>query len=302
MGEAGCLLAEKTSAAGGGEPNRARSICRTIHHDGSMIVLLEALVAILILCAFIIVRYRATRSILEPGIVFAANLAVLYPIRLVVLLLFDDDAMPSYVDVLNTGALERAGFLSIVATAAYCLGYLLVLRGVNVALLDSRNWHVSRSDVKAIWMFLFVSLIGNAYFILTADYISYLMGQNRDPAFQHIAYLFSTFQWSAFIGVWILYFRAPSAPWVRFTLVAVCLVVIPFQFIQGSKTFLSLLVVSVFFAYVWTRRRFPILLGVAGLAFVALFVFPFVYQFREHVNVELRRYSLDRQPPIETTG
>ena len=251
-----------------------------------MLVVLTALATTLVLGTFMAWRFRATRSILEPGIVFSANLLVLYPIRLIALWLFEDDARPSYFEVLEETALERAAMLALIGSIGFVAGYVAVLRGRSIAVLDSRHWHESTGDVRLVWVFLVLSLFGTAYLVLTGDYISYLMGQNRNPAFQHIAYLFSTFQWAGFIGAWILYLRAPKGNGVLFTLVIVNLVVVPYQFIQGSKTFLSLLVVSLLFAYVWVRRRFPLTLATAGLAFVTFFVFPFVEQFRAHVNAE----------------
>lgn len=251
-----------------------------------MIVSLLALTMTVVLGGFMAFRYRAGGSILEPGIFFAANLLVLYPIRLVVLWLFQDDSFPSYFEVLEESALERAGLLALLATIAYVTGYLLVLRGKNVAILDSRRWRFGRKDVRLIWLFMLMSLIGTAYLVVTGDYISYLMAPDRNPALSQIAHLFSTFQWAGFIGVWILFLRRPRAPWVAFTLLIVVLLVVPYQFIQGSKTFLSLLVVSTVVAYVWERRRVPLLMTAASVAFVFLFVFPFVQQFRDYVNVE----------------
>jgi len=239
-----------------------------------------------VLGGFIAWRYRTARSIVDPGIFFAANLIILYPARLFALWTFGDDARPSYFDVVDGASLERAGFLAVLGSVAFVAGYLLMLGRRSIALLDSRQWHESSGDVKVVWLFLAMSLAGTAYQILTGDYISYLMGRDRNPAFAHIAYLFSTFQWAAFVGAWILYYRNPRGPLVMVTLIAVTAVVAPYQFIQGSKTFLSLLVLSIFFAFVWTRRRFPALLGIAGVAFVALFVFPYVQQFRDHINTE----------------
>jgi hypothetical protein len=61
--------------------------------------------------------------------------------------------------------------------------------------------------------------------------------------------------------------------------------IIPYQFVQGSKTFLSLLPVSIVVAHCWTRGRLPKLLAATAVAFVALFVFPYVQTFRSFVNV-----------------
>ena len=77
----------------------------------------------------------------------------------------------------------------------------------------------------------------------------------------------------------------PSDPSFVVLFVLIQIVIIPYQFVQGSKTFLSLLPVSIVIAHCWTRGRLPKLLVPATVAFVALFVFPFVQDFRTFVNI-----------------
>jgi hypothetical protein len=91
-------------------------------------------------------------------------------------------------------------------------------------------------------------------------------------------------QWPAYIGVWVLWFRGKRKP--GFVALFICMqcVVIPYQFIQGSKTFLSLLLVSIVLAYYWSRSRLPKIMALAGAAAVMLFVFPYVHTFREFIN------------------
>jgi hypothetical protein len=127
-------------------------------------------------------------------------------------------------------------------------------------------------------------LIGVAYKIATGDYISYLMSDTAVPALSHIGTMLTELQWPAYIGGWVLWFRGMRNP--GFVTLFVCMqcVIVPYQFIQGSKTFLSLLLVSIVLAYYWSRGKLPKVAVLAAVAVVTFFIFPYVHAFREFVN------------------
>lgn len=232
-------------------------------------------------------RYRKrARSFLEPGILFAVVLALLYPVRIFVLQTFGSSGLPLYPGVDDPVNLADVSLLSLLGSIGYVVGYLAVLRRQRLGIIAGNGEQRYLAATTICLVFFAVALLGMAYKIATNDYISYLIGEQRNSALTQISNVFTSMQWPAFIGVWILLFSGNRSP--RFLLVfgAVNIVIIPYQFIQGSKTFLSLLLLSVVVSYYWQRGKFPKFAILASVILVALFVFPYVHSFREAVNLQ----------------
>jgi hypothetical protein len=253
-----------------------------------MAILWPNLLSLLILFAFIRQRWSRTHSLIEPGIVFATNLILLYPLRSLILKVCTG-AAPNYQDLLTGNNLERVSWLATLGCLGFVCGYLLTTKGRSLTILEGTARQLESDDVLVCFLFFLGSLLGITFKIVTGDYISYLLSDRAIPAVSHIASMLTDLQWPTYIGVWVLWFRGVRKPAFLALFASVQCVVVPFQFIQGSKTFLSLLIVSIVLAYYWVRAKLPKTTALAGLAFIALFVFPYVQSFREFINEKYGR-------------
>lgn len=244
-------------------------------------ILLANVLSLCLLVVFIVSRWSRSRSLLEPGIVFAANLIVLYPVRGLVLLAFGDAALPDFPGSSAAENIEDASWLALLGCAGFCLGYKMLVGRRRLLILDGARRADRLDDVLVVLAFFVAALLGIGYKIATADYISFLISESRVSGLTQIGNLLASLQWPALIGAWVLWFRGHRYPWFLALFALVNVIVIPFQFIQGSKTFLSLIMVSIGIAYYWTRRELPKVLMLISLALIVTFVFPYVKHFRE---------------------
>lgn len=252
-----------------------------------MSILVANLVSFAVLLLFISSRWRRTRSLIEPGVVFAANLIVLYPIRGFVLFFLGDEVINDNWNVSIDANLEFSSWLAVLGCIGYVLGYSKIVGRRKLTILNGSASSVQRSDdVLVVFVFFLASLIGIAYKIATGDYISYLIGENRNDGLSQGIAMLTGFQWPAYIGAWVLWFRGFRTSNFIVLFVAIQAIIVPFQFIQGSKTFLSLLLVSIILAYFWGRGKLPKVLAMVAATAIVIFVFPFVHNFREFVNNE----------------
>lgn len=255
-----------------------------------MLIVVVSLVNALILSLFIVLRYRASSSFLEPGIIFAGNLLLLYPIRAIVLFAFGDQALPDYPGADEIQNLEMTTFLSFFGCVGYVIGYLLVMGRRKLSILDSstKMEHLN-ACVRIVSIMWLLSLVGAGYKIATGDYMSYLIGEERTTGLTHLSHLLVMFQWPAFLGALILWFGGCRDKMFLLLFAGVMITVIPYQFFQGSKTFLSLLIVEAIVAYYWVRKKLPGAAVLIGVTLIIGYVFPFVSGFREYVNTEFGR-------------
>lgn len=249
-----------------------------------MSIVLANLLSILILASFVWGRWVRTRSLLEPGIVFALNLIVLYPIRALVLLIFGDASLPDYPGASSPENLEWSSWLATLGCVGFVSGYGLLIGPRRLVVLDGMHSTGRADDVLVCFVFFAAALMGIAYKIATGDYISYLISDTRIGGLTQVGNVLISFEWPAFIGVWVLWFRGLRTPRFIALFLLVQSVVIPFQFIQGSKTYLSLLLVSVIVAYYWCRGTLPKTFVAIALVLVVFFIFPYVQGFRETIN------------------
>lgn len=254
-----------------------------------MSILVANTLALLILIAFLLKRWATTRSVIEPGFIFAINLIVLYPIRGFALYFFDLSALPDYPLVSLVPNLELASWLSVLGSLGYVVGYQALMGRRILSILQPTQRRYGASEVLTCYVLFAGALAGIAYKFATGDYISYLLAEGRYAGLSHIATLLTGLQWPAFLGVWILYFKGRRDPAFVIVLMFVNIVVIPYQFLQGSKTFLSLLLVSGIFAFYWSRGRLPKITVLIAVSVIVIFIFPFVHDFRENVNTQYGR-------------
>lgn len=250
-----------------------------------MEIVIVNVVSFCILAAFIFHRFKISRSILEPGIVFAINLIILYPLRAIVLYIFAEQALPDFPGADVVENISDTSWMAMLGIIGYVIGYLALMRRRDLLILNSTH-QVSKlqEDLVAITIMFFLSLIGVTYKILTGDYISYLLAENKVAGLAHIGTLLTSLQWPAYIGVWILWFKGYRTKEFKFLFFVVVIVVISYQFIQGSKTFLSLLMLSTVISYYWSARRFPRFAAILSIYIITTLVFPFVQSFREYIN------------------
>lgn len=249
-----------------------------------MSIIIANLLAAGLLIAFILWRWSIMRSLIEPGLIFAVTLILLYPVRALVLLYFGTDAIPQYPGILNLHNLRFVSWLSVLGAIGYIAGYQSVMRTHQLTIIKPNTLTFGTNEVLICTALFSGALVGIAYKIATGDYISYLLGQNRNSAFTQIANLLTSLQWPAFLGVWTLFFQGRRKSFFIILFCMVNIVVIPYQFIQGSKTFLSLLMVSVVFAYYWSRGRLPKISILVALFLIIAVVYPFVTNFRDNMN------------------
>lgn len=254
-----------------------------------MSIVIANAISLVILIAFIVKRWSITHSAIEPGIVFAVSLVLLYPVRGLALIFFGQAAFPQYPGILDESNLRLASWLSVLGSFGYAVGYQFVMRRSRLSIIKPAPVRFGVNEILVCTVLFVGASVGTAYKIATDDYISYLIGQDRNAGLAQIATLLQGLQWPAFLGVWILFFQKHRTPPFLILFCLVNVVVIPYQFIQGSKTFLSLLMVSVIFAYYWTRGKLPKLTVLFAIAIIVVVVFPFVENFRDNINYEFGR-------------
>ena len=251
-----------------------------------MSILAANVLALLILIAFLVKRWSITRSVIEPGFIFAVNLIVLYPVRGFALYFFDTSALPDYPLAHLRPNLELASWLSVLGSLGYVIGYQALMGRRKLSILQPNQNRYGASEVLVCFVLFAGTLAGITYKIATGDYISYLLAEGRYAGLSHIATLLTGLQWPAFLGVWILWFKGHRDHAFIILFILVNCVVIPYQFLQGSKTFLSLLLVSAIFAFYWSRGRLPKIGVFVAITLIVTIIFPFVHDFRENVNTQ----------------
>jgi hypothetical protein len=251
-----------------------------------MITIFFNVLCVALLLGFIALRWRSARSLLDPGIFFAVNLMLLYPVRGLILLSFGEDAQPDFPGVDLSNNLETTSGLALLGCFGYVVGYLVAAFRSSADILRGDTLAPTWDDVLVCAVFFAAAIVGIAYKFATGDYISYLQSDVRIEGLTQIGTILTGMQWPAFIGAWVLWFKGVRSPAFLVLFAFILIAVIPYQFIQGSKTFLSLLLVSGLLAFYWARGRLPAMSGVAAVALIALFIFPFVKGFRDYVNYE----------------
>ncbi len=237
-----------------------------------------------VLLVFIRYRWVHARSLLDPGIYFAANLLLLYPTRSIML-------MTGWASPTDHGLVDRIAFLSWLATLGclgFALGYSLIMGRRRAWILLGPTERAARHGLFICSLLFVVSLVGIVYKVATGDYISYLIGQHPIPAVTQPMGLLANLQWPAYLGLWVLWFYGARTRKFLLLFILVCLTVTAYQLIQGSKTFLSLLLLYIIFAYYWCNRKVPKLFALLAALLIVSVVFPFAHGFREHVNMKYR--------------
>ncbi len=249
------------------------------------ILLINSLSALLLLF-FAIWRFRLVQSWLDVGAIFAVVLLLLYPVRAIVLLTFGTDALPDYPGAEMSENILSASLLAASGACGYVLGFILLGKGQAFLLLSRGGQAAETGDLSAVKVLLIASSFGLVYKIATGDYISYLIGERKNPAIDQVVNILMSFQWAALIGAWSIFFaRTRPFGWQR-VFVVTNIIVIPYQIVQGSKTFLSLTLLGIIIAYVWRRGRLPKTFFLLAIFIIITYVFPFVHSFREHVNLK----------------
>lgn len=250
-----------------------------------MLTVVANLLTFVMLMGFVWQRYKTNRSWIDPGIVFAINLVLLYPIRGFVIFFLGDDALPDFPGIEIPENLMVTSWYAVLGTAGYIVGFLLVAGRKPMKIIQVGKIVTNEYAIWVCFVYFAFAVMGVVYKIATGDYISFLMGENRIAGLTQIAHLLSTMQWPAFIGVWALFFSGARSKgfWLLFVLVNA--LVVPYQFIQGSKTFLSLTIFFIVLAYYWVKKIMPKFLFLVSVFLVAYFVFPYVHAFREYVNL-----------------
>lgn len=251
-----------------------------------MIIVLANLISLFVLLVFILQRYKINKSLIEPGIIFTVNLGILYPTRGLFLYFFGDDALPDYPGIVIEDNLQFISLISLLGIFGYVLGYQVVLGRRKLNVLSIKNRIIQPDDLRVCYVLFIGAILGISYKIATGDYMSYLISETRVSGLTQIGNILTALQWPTLIGVWALWFKGNRSKAFIILFAISNLIFIPYQFVQGSKTFLSLILVSIVLAFYWTKKSLPKLSVIASVLIVVLFVFPFVHNFREYVNHE----------------
>jgi hypothetical protein len=241
----------------------------------------------LVLIALFILRLgRKHGSFLQLGVFFAAQLAINYPLRILLLNFFPKASKPEYPGLTAYDNLLHLSTLQIGGILTFCVAYYLVdSRLRHHPILSRSAIEVQRSDVGIIAVVFGASVLAIAYKIATGDYISFLIGQNKNLALANLVDSLVMMGWIPFAAAWYLFFahllRQPPR-WLLFWVIN--LVILPYQIIQGSKTFLLLPLLIILVTYYFQRGKLPVVGLALGLFFAAFFVFPFVAGFRDYIN------------------
>ncbi|KAF0245195.1 MAG: hypothetical protein FD180_1848 [Planctomycetota bacterium] len=243
------------------------------------------------------VLHRRYGSFLQLGTLFAAQFALNYPIRTLVLAWFGEDALPTYRGLIEDSALFENAWMQLCGTISFVLAYeLLDWRFPSPLLLRANRGEMWHDLPQFIAIPYALSLAAKAYRIATGNYVSFVLPQNIDMRF---AFLVDSLQMFGFVGlsaVWAMLFvrrRLSSSEWTLF--IAINLLEFSYQMIQGSKTYLLLPIFIVALAWHFAKRRLPDV-RIAGLTVLALLlVFPFVTSYRRTFT----EYHANAVPRIE---
>jgi hypothetical protein len=245
-----------------------------------------SLVAILLVLAFWLIQ-RSSNRLFDLGALFAFQLALNYPVRILLLVFFQEDAVPSYRDLLDPEALLRTTAVSALGVCAFSVSYLWLSR----SRFGSRPPPVPRfedGDFAALAVIYAISLAAKAVKVATGNYISYLIGAGLDMRWANLLENVHMLGWFVLAAVWLAFFGGQVKHPGRIVLFwVVSIVEIAYQIIQGSKTFLMLPLFVVGLAYYTARRRVPYLLIAGAISWFCFVVFPFVGAFRTVVNQDL---------------
>jgi hypothetical protein len=264
-----------------------------------MSIIFASIICFLLLSLFIVKRWRINKSILEPGIIFAVNLILLYPVRAIILYIYGAKALPDYAGAENFEAIEDAIWVATIGCIGFILGYQFLLgrKKLQITKDCAKSW--VKEDYISVAVCFGFALIGVTYKIATGDYMSYLLAEDKIKGISHVGTLLTSLLWPAYIGAWIIWFKGCRDK--NFIIIFSCILVvtIPYQFIQGSKTFLSLLLLSIVISHYWAKGKVPRLTILVAIYLVITFVFPYVHNFREFVNSEYGKipslFTLDFQ-------
>lgn len=250
-----------------------------------MEVIIANTLTLVLLLSFIHIRWKKNLTILEPGIIFSINLALLYPIRALALYIYGYEAGPSYDGATYVDNIETASWIALIGCIGFVVGYHVVMRNERLLILKKKpDQDFSKSNLSTVSVLFAFALVGIVYKIFTNDYISYLRAEDQNAGFAQMAALLTGLQWPAFIGSWILWFAGCRKKAFLILFAVIVLTVVPYQFIQGSKTFLSLLLVSIVISNYWVNGKLPRASVLVSVFLVSTYVFPYVYNFREYIN------------------
>ena len=249
-----------------------------------MLTIVGANVAILTLLGAFVWHLRAKHgSFLQLGILFALNIALDYPVRVLVLAFFPDGSMPSYPGLLYTGALASLSLLQFLGIAAFCCGYLVVERRYKAhAILSLASPGHAGFSFGLIAFAELLSIAAKGYKIATGNYVSFLLNESTNYRLLNIIENIHMLGWLSLAGVWLLWFRKEVRTPGQFIIFGIVNAVeLSYQVIQGSKTFMLLPPVIILAAYHYHHRRLPTVGIIGTCLFAVLFVFPFVTTYRD---------------------
>jgi len=210
-------------------------------------------------------------------------LTLIYPVRTLMLILFPEYVVSDFPPPYDAGLLTRGLLYIIVGIIIYLFFYynppkILITRSAGFSLQPpQKSWPL---------MILLIYLTGwtvRIYQISTQNYLTFLTGEGYDPRSYTLLSYFAELSVIAYILTWVYWMiqeKHDAKSW--FLLLAV---VVPEAIyviaIQGAKTHLVRLILFPMMAYYLVRRKMPAKILVPAVAFVVLFVFPYVQTYRD---------------------
>ncbi len=246
---------------------------------------------LLLVSWFIWRQYSKHASLLQLGIIFAANLAIGYPIRLLVVAQSDSVVTEWPLNAYRAQLFELS-VICLIGLALFFLGYTLAdgRRGKLTFLRSASITPEQQFPSSLIWFLFSVSILGKFLKFATGNYIAFLLAEGAELAYANVLENLHRVGWVAFAVICILAFQGKiyrRSDWVL--LWAVVGVEVLYQVIQGSKTFLMLPLFILAICYYYAKNRIPIIVGVIAIFFMTFFVFPFVNAYREVLQAHYRQ-------------
>lgn len=243
-------------------------------------LLLASLFAI---CAIPWLNWKSQPNLFAPVYFTAVFLTLIYPVRIFMLLLFPEYVVSYMPPPYDPGLVTKGLLYTIIGVVGYLFFYynppkVLLVRFKSISLQSSlESWPLK---------ILIVYLAGWAvriYQINTQNYRTFLTGEGHDPRSYTLLSYFSELSTIAFI-LMVVYWIKQRKGGVKSLLLLLAIMVPEATYalaIQGAKTHLVRLALFPVMAYYLVRKRMPAKILVPAVAFVILFVFPYVQTYRD---------------------
>lgn len=242
------------------------------------------LACLLVLCCVPWFLWGREPNLFAPVYFTSIFLTLIYPIRIITLLLFPEYSVTYIPPPYDSGLVTKGLLCTIMGVMVYLFFYynppslLLHLPFKNLSFENFfQHWP------KKILLIYLVGWAVRIYQISTKNYLTFLTGDGHDPTTYTLLSYFAELSVIAYILAWIYWIKRGKYN-VKSLLLLLAIAVPEAMYaltIQGAKTHLVRLILFPIMAYWLIRKRLPAKIIVPAVAFTVLFVFPYIQTYRD---------------------